>query len=119
MNLQDLPESTPLIVKAAFTIDIQSLADQIAERLKERAIPSPLPEPPDNIELPEASAVIDKSKSWIYQNRDKIPHSRYGRKLIFSRRELLRWMAENTKRHVSLSDQAADQLQKEAKKKRI
>ena len=70
------------------------LRDAIAEI---KAIPDP-PELPDRISLNEACQVTGSSKSQIYKlsMMGEIPVRHFGKRLVFSRKELTAWMEGRT-----------------------
>lgn len=73
---------------------------------------------PDRLNLPEASELTRLSKSQIYKLTmlGEIPCQKFGRRLIFSRKQLLKWIDERTISAINEGDQVAEQLAKEAKK---
>jgi excisionase family DNA binding protein len=73
----------------------------------------------DRISLVEALEVTGISKSLIYKLSMKgdIPCQKFGRKLIFSREALLRWMESRTTTKTPLYNLSTDHLAKEARKK--
>lgn len=72
----------------------------------------------------EAAAVVGCSESYLYQktmpknagSKDAPPFSRFGRKLIFSRSELLAWRDSKTKSE-NLYSEISAQLAASAKRK--
>ena len=59
----------------------------------------PEPEKSERVLLPEACNITGLSKSKIYKlvMDQKIPFAKFGRRLVFSRKQLQDWVKENTK----------------------
>ena len=79
----------------------------------------PNPEPlPDRISLSEACELTGSSKSQIYKLTmlNEIPHQKFGKRLVFSRKELNEWMESKTVSPLSQSDEMDNRLAKSAKK---
>jgi excisionase family DNA binding protein len=76
-------------------------------------------EPSDRISLAEACQLTGSSKSQIYKLSmlNKIPVSHFGKRLVFSRRELTEWMQESTVSAPSAGDKMSDRLAATAKKR--
>lgn len=90
------------------------LIETIAE-IKSLPTPEPLP---DRITLSEACLLTGFSKSQVYKLTMKgdIPYSKFGKRLVFSRKALLYWM-ENSTVPASNADEIMDsRLKKSAKK---
>jgi excisionase family DNA binding protein len=71
---------------------------------------------PDRVtDLNEVSLITGLRKSTIYKETaaGTMPVSRFGKKLVFSRKELLQWMESRTVKPVDM----AKQLQKQALKR--
>ena len=61
--------------------------------------PEPKPDPlPDRINLTEACNITGLSKAAVYKltSSKKLPHLKFGRRLVFSRRALVSWVEANT-----------------------
>jgi len=60
--------------------------------------PVPVNELPDRVSLEEAQIITGLKRSTIYRltSAKNIPHSYFGRFLVFSRRELEKWVSDNT-----------------------
>lgn len=82
-----------------------------------RSIPIQNP-PSDRIALNEACEITGLSRSLIYKMSmdGSIPKEKYGKRLVFSRKELSDWMELRTTRTQSLEETATKQLQKVARK---
>ena len=80
----------------------------------------PQSDPPDIIGIDEAVELTKWSKATIYKKSftGEIPCSRMGKRLIFSRKELLLFMQSQTIRKQSAEEKAIKHLQKEANNKR-
>lgn len=76
---------------------------------------------PDRIDIKEVSKITGWKYPAIYKETSKhtngMPCSRFGGRLVFSRKDILRWMAEKTIPKKSVSKLAAEQLQVVAKRK--
>lgn len=71
----------------------KKLRQIVKEELK--GISNPKPEPPKGNQYltpEEAAERLRKSKSWVYQNRAKIPHKKIGGKLLFTEQQLTEWV---------------------------
>ncbi len=53
---------------------------------------------PDKISLDEACAILGLQKSSVYRLSmdNKIPFQKYGKRLVFSRKDLLKWIDSRT-----------------------
>jgi excisionase family DNA binding protein len=73
---------------------------------------------PDRIELDEACKLTNQSKGQMYKLTmlNKIPHQKFGKRLVFSRKALTEWLEEKTVSPSSPSDIMDDRLAKSAKK---
>jgi predicted DNA-binding transcriptional regulator AlpA len=96
----------------------QLITDSVQKCLKNILKP-PQPEIPDLIDIDEAVKVTGYLKATIYKKSflGEIPCSRRGKRLIFSRRQLLKWMESQTVPKPSPEDIAVNRLAKEAIKK--
>jgi predicted DNA-binding transcriptional regulator AlpA len=80
----------------------------------------PQPEPQDLVDIDEACRITNLQKASIYKlsSLGEIPCLRYGgKRLIFSKRELLLWMQSRTVRKESPDAIASKQLQVVANKR--
>lgn len=82
-----------------------------------RSIPTP-ELLPDRISINEACIHTGSSKSQIYKLTmlDEIPHQKFGKRLVFSRKALTEWMEEKTVSPSTPSDVMNDRLAESAKK---
>ncbi|HOU03464.1 MAG TPA: helix-turn-helix domain-containing protein [Bacteroidales bacterium] len=73
----------------------------------------------DRIGLNEAMEITGLKQSAIYKMtmQGTIPHEKFGKRLVFSRRELEAWMKEQTVRKQSPEDIASEHLAKVARKR--
>lgn len=80
--------------------------------------PVPKQEPQDRITLNEACELTGSSKSQIYKLTmlNQIPHQKYGKRLVFSRKELAHWIEKRTISAPEAGDVMTDRLAKSAKK---
>jgi predicted DNA-binding transcriptional regulator AlpA len=81
----------------------------------------PILELPDRVTLDEACEITSLSKSQIYKMSmlDQIPKAHYGKRLIFSRKQLLNWMEGRTIPACSADAVMSEYLAKSAKKRRV
>lgn len=96
-----------------------AIKDSIRESLAEiKAIPD-LPEKPDRCSFQDMLEITGSSKGQGYKltSTGEVPHQKFGKRLVFSRREITAWMEDRTTRKISPFDQAVDQLQATANKK--
>lgn len=75
--------------------EIKSCLRESIEEIRSLPAPTPLP---DRITLIEACELTGFSRSQIYKMsmNDQIPRARFGKRLIFSRRELQEWIEART-----------------------
>jgi len=81
--------------------------------------PAKNPEPvPDRITLLEACELTNQSKSQVYKLTmlNEIPFQKYGKRLVFSRKNLLAWMEKRTISAPTAGDVMENRLAKSAKK---
>jgi excisionase family DNA binding protein len=76
-------------------------------------------ERPDRCDLSEAAIILQISKSQLYKLTftKKIPFRKFGKKLVFSRRELLTWVEMHTISCLPDDDTITNRLRESAKKK--
>ncbi len=99
--------------------EVKSLFREMINEIRE--LP-PVQEPPDRVGIEGAMEETGLEKASLYQKTkptcaDPIPHQKFGKRLIFSRKQLRAWMEKNTVTRVSYDKLAADQLQKESRKR--
>ncbi|MFO7657472.1 MAG: helix-turn-helix domain-containing protein [Bacteroidales bacterium] len=70
-----------------------------------KTIPSPQI-PSDRIDIYEAIELTGLQRHAIYQKTSKklMPHSRFGKRLVFSRKELTEWLEATTIKKISAND---------------
>ena len=95
--------------------EIKNCLLETIEEIKNLPTPEPLP---DQMTLKEACKLTALSKSQLYKLSmlDEIPRSYYGKRLEFSRKNLLEWMKERTISAPSASDIMDNRLSRSAKK---
>ena len=83
-----------------------------------RSIPIPTP-PRDRISLIEACEITGFSRSLIYKMTmaGTIPHEKYGKRLIFSRKKLEEWVQSRTIPKTSPDEIMTNRLAETAKKR--
>lgn len=67
---------------------------------------------PDKIDVYEVSRMTGLRRSVIYvkTSRKQIPHAKFGKRLVFSRHEIERWMESRTVRPVSADEKMSKHL---------
>lgn len=77
------------------------------------------PKQPDRIGVADVMEITGMSKSLIYKLNMKgnIPCKKFGRRLIFSRKEIIQWMESHTIPKTSPELTSTSQLAKEARKR--
>jgi predicted DNA-binding transcriptional regulator AlpA len=101
-----------------FAIIDQRLGNIETLLLDIRNNPKP-PELPDRMNLDELCKEFGFSKAFVYKETSSgvkgMPCERFGSRLVFSRREIKKWMTATTVRKQSPEKIAAKKLQKSAK----
>lgn len=101
-------------------IPISELVDLIGSDLEARFQKAEHEEPPaDRIGLKEAIELIGLKHSAIYKMtmKGEIPHEKFGKRLVFSRKELLTWIESHTIRKPNAEEVISKRLQREAVKR--
>ncbi len=101
-------------------IPVHELVNLIASEVEARIHKSALKEiPQDRIGLKETMEITGLKQSAIYKMtmHNTIPHQKFGKQLVFSRRELEEWMKEKTVRKQSPEDIASEHLAEAARKR--
>ena len=96
-------------------VSITELVDLIASEVEARIRKvEPQVSLPDRLGITQAIDLIGLKRSAIYKLTMKgaIPHEKYGKRLVFSRKELEAWMEERTVRKQSHEEIASQQLAK-------
>lgn len=95
---------------------VKLIADGVEARLKGMEHKEP---PQDRIDLPKAVELIGLKRSSIYKltMTGAIPHEKYGKQLVFSRKELEAWMEDRTVRKQSPEEVATQHLSKVARRR--
>lgn len=103
-------------------LDYEDLQTAIKNCLREsideiKRIPAPNPLP-DRCSLDDASEITNLSKAQLYKEtmNGTIPHEKYGKRLVFSRKALVEWIDSRTVKKISASDVMSDKLAKSAKR---
>jgi excisionase family DNA binding protein len=96
--------------------ELKSCLHEYIEEIKSIPTPAPLPDRMDL--LKEVCELTNFSESQIYKLTmlKEIPFQKYGKRLVFSRKALLKWMEERTITAPSAGDVMTDRLAKSAKK---
>jgi excisionase family DNA binding protein len=79
----------------------------------------PEPEPSDRLNADEACELLNRTRSWLFKKTMErgIPFSKFGSRLVFSRRELQAWMESQTIPVLNPSEVMNDRLAKAAKRR--
>lgn len=102
--------------------ELETLIERTVLRTLQQYRPAvPLASVSDDIGIDEVCKLTHGRKSYVYLQtcRGDMPHSRRGKFLIFSRKEILAWLESKTIRKVLPSDQAEAQVIREATKKAL
>lgn len=77
-------------------------------------------EPPDRISIDEVIELTGLRKSVVYKKscENTIPKSKFGKRLVFSRKAILEWMESCTIRPIDINTVMSTHLSKQANKKR-
>lgn len=100
-------------------VAVDELVDLIACEVESRINRTEYREPPqDRITLDEACLITNSSKSQIYKQTmlNEIPHQKFGKRLVFSRKELASWMDQRTVSPVNAGEVMEKRLSESAKK---
>jgi excisionase family DNA binding protein len=75
----------------------QIISEQVTQCLNDKLSP-PQPESSDRCGIDEACKITGLSSASIYKmtHLKKIPFMKFGRALVFSKRQLAQWLEENT-----------------------
>lgn len=78
------------------------------------------PELDDRIGIADACIITGYTKSTLYKKvfNKEVPYKKYGKRLVFSRKELAEWIEANTILKPSASDAMDKRLAEAGKKKR-
>lgn len=88
---------------------IDRIASEIEERMHRDTPPAPLP---DRLTLEEAMTLTGLTRSSLYKLTmlNGIPFSKYGKRLIFSRRDLNEWIQNRTVPAMSAESEMAARM---------
>jgi excisionase family DNA binding protein len=97
------------------TLIQRSLRKVLSEKLEQFQ-----PEFPDRCELSEAVKITGLSKSQLYKmtHSKKIPFQKFGKKLVFNKQALLKWVEDNTVSVIPSDYSIIKSLAKSANKKK-
>lgn len=106
-----------------FDLILSELAELKAEIRKIRA-PEPPSKPPENLTIDQAIEFLKENglpiaKAEIYKKSSlgKIPCDRIGKRLVFSRKDLLNWLEARKIEKVSPERRAAEKLAQSARRR--
>lgn len=76
------------------------------------------PEPSDRCQLKDACEITGLGKAAIYKltHEKKLPHMKFGSRLVFSRRQLIAWVESHTIAPTAKEDEIKANIVKSAKK---
>jgi excisionase family DNA binding protein len=101
----------------------QLITDSVTKCLDAKLSP-PQPEPSDRCGLDDACIILGTpekpaSKAQVYKltSEKKLPHAKFGSRLVFSRRQLTAWVESHTLPPASAEDEMKARLRKSANKK--
>ncbi len=100
-------------------VSVEELVNLIACEVETRIHRAEPKEPPqDRISLSEACELTNQSKGQVYKLTmlNEIPFRKYGKRLVFSRKELLDWIEKRTISAPEAGNVMTDRLAKSAKK---
>lgn len=100
-------------------VSVPELVDLIASEVEARLQKQEINDlPKDRIGLKEAIVMTSLSPSAIYKltMEGKIPYEKCGKKLVFSREELEKWIDQRTKRIQPFEERVSKHLQRTAKR---
>lgn len=77
------------------------------------------PQVPDRCGLKEAAEITGLSRGTIYKmtSSGRLPHTKFGNKLVFSRRQLADWLEQHTTEPIDPRVKITKKLQESALKK--
>ena len=78
--------------------------------------PVPLSSVSDTIEIEEVCRITGRKKSWVYAQTSQgdMPHKRRGKFLVFSRKEIMAWLDDNTVSKVSAEARVIEEATRKA-----
>jgi len=78
------------------------------------------PEPSDRLNVDQACQLLNRTRSWLFKKTmlKEIPYSKFGSRLVFSRKDLQAWMEQRTVPVLNPADVMSDRLAASAKRKR-
>jgi len=101
------------------SVPVPELVELIVSELEARVSRKNTSEPlPDRISLSDVIHITGLKKSAIYKltMAGSIPYGKYGRLLVFSRREITNWMDQQITRRPSIDERVNRHLKDTAKK---
>ena len=103
-------------------IPVEDLVDRLADAMATRMMPMPKEEPRDAMNIEEVSRMTGLAPHTIYKrtsgkSKKQIPHAKFGKRLVFSRREILAWIEANTITPPNYEHLMIDTLAESARKK--
>jgi len=92
-------------MQTIYQIDKNDLTEVISAIVRDAInnIPKPKEEPrPDRIDIDDVSLITGLKVPQIYKltHRSEIPFKKFGKRLVFSRREILQWVEHQTKQPI-------------------
>lgn len=109
------------------TLDLSGL-DQAIQSAVSNAISKAMagasnPEPvehSDRLNVEEACQLLNRTRSWLFKKTmdREIPYSKFGSRLVFSRKDLQAWMEQHTLPVLNPADIMSDRLAASAKRRK-
>ena len=105
--------------------ELQELIEASVQKAVSEAI---LPKPEflqDRItDIEEVKSIVNQVESWIYKHTmkncpDPLPHQKFGKRLVFSRKAIQEYIESHTKQPASYEDIMTESLAKSAQKGRF
>jgi predicted DNA-binding transcriptional regulator AlpA len=103
--------------------ELQELIEASVQKAVSEAILPRLESPQDRItDIEKVKSIINQGESWIYKHTmkncpDPLPHQKFGKRLVFSRKQLEEWRDQRTSMMPTPDEIMSDRLSKSAKKR--
>jgi len=83
------------------------------------SVKEPDTEPSDRLNVDQACELLNRTRSWIFKKTmlKEIPFSKFGSRLVFSRKELTAWMQSQTIPAENPGEVMSDRLAETAKRR--
>jgi len=99
--------------------DLDAMIQNSVKKALASAPQAPIPEPSDRLTADQACELLNRTRSWIFKKTmlKKIPFSKFGSRLVFSRKELTAWMQSQTIPAENPGEVMSDRLAETAKRR--